>query len=143
MDDEGQEVTYADGRREGYDLLLIASGSRPLIPEVQGLNEVESFTLRTLSDCRRLLPALRKSGDVIIIGGGLIGMHVAAVLSEQGRRVTVIEKEDRVLPLYFGAEVSSWVEKVFRAQGAIILTGETVRQRSIPYISLRWISMVP
>jgi len=128
LDDRRQEVVYHDGRREGYDLLLIASGSRPLVPPVPGLEEAGFFTLRTLSDCRRLLPALRNTPEIAIVGAGLIGMQTAAELVEQGYRVTIVEKEDRVLPLYFSPEVSAYIGKTFEERGAVVLTGEEVRE---------------
>ena len=68
--------------------------------------------------------------NVAVLGAGLIGMAVAAALIERGHKVTVIEKEDRVLPLYFDSETSLSIQEIFISRGAQILAGtEGTRSR--------------
>ena len=92
-------VTTADGREFYYDKLIFATGANAFVPPVQGLDQVESFTLRTLSDARRI--AAKCTGadpSALVIGGGLLGLEAAWALRQRGFAVTVAEFMDRLLP---------------------------------------------
>ena len=114
-----KKVLYRDGSSENYDTLLVASGSEPINPPIEGLEEVEVHGLRTLADCQRLLRQLDDKKNVAILGAGMVGMEIATVLLEKGCRFSVIEKEQGILPLYFNeeAEVSLLLcsQNVFRS----------------------------
>ena len=121
-----KEVTYSNGDTETYDTLLIASGSEPLRPSITGLDGVGSVGLHTLADCRNLAQELEDKKTVSVIGGGLIGMGVAAALLERGHEVSIVEREDRVLPLYFDAEAAMLIQQIFVHKGAQFLLGAEV-----------------
>ena len=96
-----KKVIYRDGSSENYDTLLIASGSEPIKPPIKGLEEAGVHSLRTLADCHRLIQQLKGKNNVAILGAGMVGMEIAAALLEKGHQVSVIEKEQGILPLYF------------------------------------------
>ncbi|MBQ9336696.1 MAG: NAD(P)/FAD-dependent oxidoreductase [Lentisphaeria bacterium] len=93
------KVTTADGREFDYDKLVFATGATAFVPPVQGLDRVESFTLRTLSDARRIAAKCSGPGpEALVIGGGLLGLEAAWALRQRGAAVTVAEFMDRLLP---------------------------------------------
>ena len=117
------QVVYQDGEKEHYDTLLIASGSEAVRPAITGLAESGTPGFHTIADCRRLLSELRDKSDIAVLGAGLIGMEIAAALVAKGCRVTIIEREPRLLPLYLDPEAESLVRSIFLSHGVRILTG--------------------
>jgi nitrite reductase (NADH) large subunit len=87
-----------EGRREGYDFLLIANGSSAFIPPFKGVEKKGVFTLRTLDDALRILDRLKTRRKATIIGGGLLGLETARALKSSGAEVEVVEFFDRLLP---------------------------------------------
>ena len=104
----------ADGREFPYDKLIFATGASAFVPPVQGLDQVESFTLRTLADARKI--AAKCSGaepSVLVIGGGLLGLEAAWALHQRGAAVTVAEFMNRLLPRQLNeAESAVLLEKL-------------------------------
>lgn len=121
-----KEVVYQDGTRETYDTLLIASGAESSQPPIKGLMESGFLGFHTIEDCNRLIKELRGKKDIAVLGAGLVGMEVAIGLMEKGYKVSVIEKEPRVLPLYFDPQAEAIIRAIFQKQGAQLLTGKEV-----------------
>jgi phenylglyoxylate dehydrogenase epsilon subunit len=129
VDPDRKEVTYQDGEKEGYDTLLIATGSEPLRPPIKGLEEAGFLGFRTMADYKRLVAALDgRKKEVVVLGGGLIGMELAAGLLEKGYGIQIVEKEPRLLPLYFDPEAEVHIREVFAQKGARIHTGKEVKE---------------
>ena len=127
---QAKQVVYQDGGRETYDTLLIASGAEATQPPIRGLVESGFLGFHTIADCKRLMQELPGKKDVAVLGAGLVGMEVAIGLVEKGYQVTVIEKEPRVLPLYFDPEAESLIRAIFHKQGVNLLTGKQVSEVS-------------
>ena len=81
------------------------------------------FSLRAIADVHRLRPALDAAERVVIVGGGYIGLEVAAVLRGEGRAVTVVEAEDRVLKRVTAPAVSDFFDTLHREHGVDIRLG--------------------
>ena len=94
-----RRIVTEDGREFEYDKLIFATGASAFVPPVKGLDEVESFTLRTLEDARKIAA---KAGDggtaALVVGGGLLGLETAWALRQRGFSVTVAEFMNRLLP---------------------------------------------
>jgi len=90
IDRAGKVVTGSDGSQAPYDTLVLATGSDPLLPPIDGLRVdlpgVEVF--RTLADCRRIMA--RPTGRALVLGGGLLGLESARGLAGRGIEVTVV-----------------------------------------------------
>lgn len=114
-----KQVVCRDGSQEGYDTLLIASGSKPVIPDIKGLDETGFVTFHTLDDCHRLQQKLTDRHDVVIYGGGLIAIELAVALLEAGHRVTLIVRS-RVLRRYFDEDAGNLIEGILSSRGAHI-----------------------
>ncbi|MDO8692261.1 MAG: FAD-dependent oxidoreductase [Dehalococcoidia bacterium] len=135
-----KEVIYKDGGREQYDTLLIATGSEPLRPPIKGLEEAGFLGFRSFEDYLGLSEKLAGKKRVAVLGGGLIGMEVAIALLETGHQVHIVEKEPRLLPLYFDAQAESLIREVFQREGAQLHTGLEAtgvqKQKGVVKISL-------
>lgn len=95
---------------------LIATGSSWIIPKIQGLDEIEYFTPRTI------LEALRPPKSLLIIGGGQYGIEIAQLMATFGTKVHIVEQAGRILP-HEDPEVAETVERILTEQkGASILT---------------------
>ena len=123
---EKKEVIFDDGVSESYDTLLIASGAEPLKPAIEGMEEVGAEHFRTLTDCRRLLGEIKTKNRVAILGAGLVGMKIATALLERRCQVSIIEKEQTVLPLYFSEEAEAYIRETFIDHKAILFMGNAV-----------------
>ncbi len=123
---EKKEVIYHDGVSEFYDTLLIASGAEPVRPAIEEMDEVGIQHFRTLTDCRRLLGELKTKNRVAILGAGLVGMKIAAALLERGCRVSIVEKEQALLPLYFSEEAEVYIRQTFIDHKASLFMGKAV-----------------
>ncbi|NQD67301.1 CoA-disulfide reductase [Bacillus haikouensis] len=84
---------------ERYDVLVIATGASPFIPDIEGFNHIPSFTLRTVGDMDRLKNYLRteKPSTAAIIGGGFIGVEMAENLTHLGIKTNIVERSNHVL----------------------------------------------
>lgn len=104
LDRAARTVTLPDGRRLDYAKLLLATGSSPRRLEVPGA--AHALYLRTLADSVRLDQHLIDGAEVVIVGGGWIGLEVAAAARARGARVTVIEVTALPMQRVLGTEVA-------------------------------------
>jgi nitrite reductase (NADH) large subunit len=92
IDRDKQVVIGADGKvTEPYDALVLATGSRPFVPPMDGLKQQGVFVFRTLEDCDAIAAYARQSKRAVVIGGGLLGLEAARGLLSYDVRVTVVE----------------------------------------------------
>ena len=129
IDRESQVVSCADSRSFPYQKLVVATGARPLIPGIPGLEESNKvFTLRQADDIYQIRKALESSSSkrVLIIGGGYIGLELAASLTKLQAKVQLLEREERILARVTAPEMSSFFEELHRGKGVDIITGKNV-----------------
>jgi len=107
-----------------YQKLLLATGARPALPPLAGLEATPFHVLRTLDDALGLRSAIGRARSALVLGAGLIGMHAAENLVEAGCEVTVVEKEPWVLPGYFDATAARLIERAFAERGVRMVTGQ-------------------
>jgi nitrite reductase (NADH) large subunit len=94
---EGKTVTGDDGSVTHFDKLLIATGSTPLIPPIEGVKKKGVFVFRNLDDTRALLDHAAPGKKAVVIGGGLLGLEAARGLQVQGCEVTVVHLMDTLM----------------------------------------------
>ncbi len=123
IDRSSNIVTLDSGERIGYDHLVIAMGATPRALRVPGVHLEGVLSLRTVEHAEALRNLFREPGDMVVIGGGFIGMEVAAVAAKAGQRVTVVEAEDRVMSRVVAPEISGYVASEHAAHGVSIMTG--------------------
>src|SRR5262250_1723141 len=90
VDAKAKTVTGDDGSLTGFDKLLLATGSLPLIPSIEAVKKEGVFVFRNLDDTRALLERARPGLKAAVIGGGLLGLEAARGLQVQGCDVTVV-----------------------------------------------------
>lgn len=126
IDSATRTVETSTGRRLGYDALVIATGARPRTLDVPGHDLPGVQTLRTLDDAARLRDGVAAGGDVVVVGGGYVGLEVAAVARSGGVPVTVLEREDRVLARVASPALSGILADHHRGQGCDVRTSADV-----------------
>src|ERR1700719_2789179 len=110
-------------RELAYGTLVLATGTRARALTAPGAALAGVFSLRSIDDVHRLRPALDAASGIVIVGGGYIGLEVAAVMRQEGRAVTVLEAEDRLLKRVTGTEMSAFFETLHRERGVDIRVG--------------------
>ncbi|MFL5107980.1 MAG: NAD(P)/FAD-dependent oxidoreductase, partial [Xanthobacteraceae bacterium] len=118
-----RRVTLVDGREIPYGTLVFATGTSARTLPVPGIALPGVFLLRKIDDVVRLRPALNDAQRVVIVGGGYIGLEVASVVSREGRNVTVLEAEDRVLKRVTGPATSAFYDRYHRKRGVELRLG--------------------
>ncbi|GGL17194.1 NAD(P)/FAD-dependent oxidoreductase [Nocardia jinanensis] len=119
-------IQLSDESTLSYRALVLATGSTPRALPVPGADAAGVQALRTLDDAMELGRALERGDRLAIIGGGYVGMEVAAVARSAGIAVTVIERERRVLARVASAELSRRLSDSHRERGTEIRTGADV-----------------
>ena len=130
IDRANQRLELADGSQLAYDKLAIATGGRPRplsVPNAAVAERCANFHyLRTLDDVEQIRAQLAPGKRLAIVGGGYIGLEVAASAIAQGLQVTVLEALPRVLQRVTAAELSAYYERKHREAGVDIRTGVQV-----------------
>ena len=110
-----------------YDKLVLATGSSPLIPNLEGINLKNIFTLHGVHDAEGIKSFLsrEKARDVVIVGGGLIGVEMTEALATKGCRVTIIEKFPQIFNI-LDEEIAMLVENYLESQGVRVLTNTSI-----------------
>jgi 3-phenylpropionate/trans-cinnamate dioxygenase ferredoxin reductase subunit len=121
IDRAQRRVEMADGSAVQYDRLLLATGSHARLLPLPGSELVGVYYLRSVSDVDRLRVELEPARRAVIIGGGYIGLEVAATCREAGLSVTVLEAADRVMNRVVSPEVSQFYEAEHARHGVRVL----------------------
>ena len=108
-----------------YDKLMISTGAHPIVPNFKGKDLSGVFVLKTLEDGIKLREAASKSEvrNVVIVGGGYIGIELAEAMVELGKNVKVLEKSERILTS-FDKEISEIAEKTLKNHAVELLLDE-------------------
>lgn len=126
VDRRAKRVTLADGGTLGYDKLLLATGSRVKRLPVTGADLAGIHYLRTLADSHALRDALTPGARLVVVGGGYIGLEVAAAARKRDCAVTVLEASETVMRRQIAPELGRWFADVHRKHGVEIVTGVKV-----------------
>lgn len=130
LDTKEQTVLLDDGKKIDYDRLLIATGASPrrladLDPDVAG----DILHLRTIEDARRIRERAEQAAHVVVVGGGLVSLQVAAALARPGRRVTGLVSSRRLLSQNIDAAAAGIVQRHTERKAEIsFLFGMNVRE---------------
>jgi len=117
IDRAKKSVALADGRSLSYDKLLLATGARVRKIPVAGADLSGIFYLRGIADVDAMRAHFTSGAKLAVVGGGYIGLEVAAVARKAGLDVTVFEALDRVMARAVSPPVSSFYESVHREAG--------------------------
>jgi 3-phenylpropionate/trans-cinnamate dioxygenase ferredoxin reductase component len=133
IDRGARAVVAAADERIGYDALVLATGSINRVLPMFPLGRKGIYYLRTEAEARALKAHLHQSRSLLVIGGGLIGLEVAASAAELGVHTTVLEIAPRILARVLDEETSAFIAERHRARGVDIRVGTAaVALRDLP-----------
>ena len=121
IDRARKQVRLADGRVLAYDKLLLATGTRVRKLPCPGADLPGVFYLRDIADVDALQPAFRSGAKLAVVGGGYIGLEVAAVGAKRGLDVTVFEAMDRLMARAVSVGVSAFYKTEHEKAGVKLL----------------------
>src|SRR5438046_2772989 len=121
IDSKSRDVTGDDGSITPFDKLLLATGSVPLIPPMEGTRKDGVFVFRNLDDTRALLDRAGKGVKAVVIGGGLLGLEAARGLQVQGCEVTVVHLMDTLMERQLDLTGGSYLKAKMECLGVKVL----------------------
>lgn len=121
-----KRVVARSGRMISYDVLVVATGSRPFVPPIPGVGLPGVVAFRRLADVERMTEAAARGGRAVVIGGGLLGLEAAAGLERRGMSVTVVHLLDSVMERQLDGPAGAMLQADLERRGiAFVLNAET------------------
>lgn len=117
IEEKNKKVILQNSEIIKYEKLLLATGSKAFIPPIEGRKKKGVFTLRSLKDLKNIRDYIKDKENVIVIGGGLLGLEAAWALKEQGKNVKVVEFAPYLLPRQLDEQLGKKLESKFRDYG--------------------------
>lgn len=121
-------LVLEDGSQLCYDKLLIATGSKPFIPPIKNMDSVETYTLNSLDDANRIIKDSSMTENVVIAGGGFIGLELAFALKQVGKKVLVVEKAPRILSVQLDDFAAGLIQRELEKAGIELKLGVGVSE---------------
>ncbi len=126
IDPDGHTVSLDSGETVPYDKLIISTGSRPRMLNIEGSNLPGIHYLRTIADVDAIRDEMTEGKKLVIVGGGYIGLEVASVGVEAGLEVHVLEMEERILQRVTTPEMSAYYHQLHAGRGVHLHTSTAV-----------------
>lgn len=106
---------------EPYDKVIIATGSRPFVPPLEGMGKPGTFLFRTLDDCEQIAAYAKNCRKAVVVGGGLLGLEAARGLLTHGVEVTVIEALPQLMAAQLDPESGEMLKTTIEQMGIRVL----------------------
>ena len=126
VDAAAQTVVLDDGGRRAYDKLLVATGSKPIVPPIPGIDHPGVANCWTLQDARKIIAGISPGAPVVLIGAGFIGCIILESLVSAGAELTVIEMGNRMVPRMLDETCGTMLHRWCEQKGVRVLIGATV-----------------
>ncbi len=117
IDRKNKNIKSDKGTVIKYDKLVLATGSQPYIPNIEGIDKKGIFTLRNIDDVKKIKEYLKNRENVLVIGGGLLGLELAYTLYEIGKQVTVSHLMETLIELQLNKEAAKYLEEKLKHLG--------------------------
>ena len=138
---EEKKILLKDGSDVSYDKLILANGSQNHIIPVEGVDKAGVFTLRNLKDLQAIKNKMSTAKNVVIVGGGLLGLEAAYEISKAGLDVCVVEVSNSLLTKQLDSESSLILKTAVEKQNIGIILGDCVTsivgQKSVSSVKLK------
>lgn len=128
IDPEAHTITDNNGNTQGYAQLVLALGSRPHVPPVEGYDQRGVYTFRNLTDAEHLAARRMRSRRTVVIGGGLLGLEAARGMQKANTEVVVIDHADRLLNRQLDEAAGSRLLKEVEAKGITVRLNSAVKE---------------
>jgi len=128
------KVVYAKGKSEkyerSYDKLILATGSLPIIPQIEGVNLENVQLVKLFQDAQGVIDKLEDESikHVTVVGAGYIGVELAEAFKRNGREVTLIDCASSCLSGYFDSEFTERMKDTLEKNGVLLAFGEMVQK---------------
>jgi len=132
VDTMRKQIETKDGQTRRYDLVVLATGSQPLVPPLQGLLDENgellhgAFVYRTIADCLRMRDHARPGDSAVVVGGGLLGLEAAKALSDRGLHVTVVQLSRILMNAQLDGIGGDMLRRQIERAGIFVRTERTV-----------------
>ena len=126
IDAAKKQVLLQGGKKVKYDKLLVATGSRPFVPPMEGLDKNEYFTFMTYADALALEKQLAPEKNVLIVGAGLIGLKCLEGIADRVGKVTVVDMAPHILPSILDDYGASIIQNQLEKHGAEFYLSDSV-----------------
>lgn len=138
---EQKTITYQkDGKllTQTYDELVLSPGAKPIIPPINGIEKIPTFTLRNIPNLDAIMTEIEtnQAKHVAIVGAGYIGLEVAENLHRKGLQVSVIEKAPTIMPV-FDPEISAFAKETIINQGIKVFTNDEIVEVQTKQVTLK------
>jgi nitrite reductase (NADH) large subunit len=128
IDAAAKQVFTREGRAYRYDKLLLATGGHSFVPPITGADAPGVFTLRTITEADAIREKASASQNLVLIGGGLLGLEAGNGLRKRGLAVTIIEFFPRLLPRQMDVPGAALLQRQMEEMGFTFYLGETTRE---------------
>ncbi|MGH1485014.1 MAG: FAD-dependent oxidoreductase [Cellvibrionaceae bacterium] len=125
---EKNQIKTESGNFFDYDQLVLATGSQPHVPNIDGANLKGVYTFRNLRDTEALLARSYRSRRTVVVGGGLLGLEAAHALTKNNTDVILVQQSYRLMNRQLDEIASESLENYIHKQGITIVTASGVRQ---------------
>lgn len=123
---DNKSLTFVSGAQLDFDKLLIATGSSPIKPKIEGINLPNIHNCWTLADGRKIADSVKPGTRVVLMGAGFIGCIILEALFKSGAELTVIEMGDRMVPRMMNEKAGGLIQQWCMDKGVKILTDTQV-----------------
>lgn len=128
LDLENNKAILANGEEIEYGKVLLATGARAFVPPIKNVESKGVFAIRSLDDLISFKEYAADKKEVVIIGGGILGLEAAFSVKELGKEVSVIEAADYILNRQLDHELSKNLEKSLNEMGIKTFTGKATEE---------------
>jgi NADPH-dependent 2,4-dienoyl-CoA reductase/sulfur reductase-like enzyme len=128
VDSRQKRLSLKSGGEFGFNKLIVATGARPRTLDIPGAKLRGLHYLRSLADSKSIRAAAGNVKHAVVIGGGFIGMEVAAVLAQKKIEVTMILSDDRIWKRFFSPQMSNFFEAYYQARGVRFIKGAKLKE---------------
>ncbi len=124
IDREQKMVTSAQGIQLHYDKLVLATGSYPFVPHINGHDRTQCLVYRTIDDLEALADAAKTSKIGVVLGGGLLGLEAAKALKDLGLETHIVEFAPRLMAMQLDETGGAMLRRKIEALGVVVHTGK-------------------
>ncbi|NMB54671.1 MAG: FAD-dependent oxidoreductase [Leptolinea sp.] len=121
-------VILSNGEAAAYDRLILATGSKPIIPPFPGADRNNVTALRTIEDADLILNACGQGKKFVCIGGGILGLEIAGALAARREDVTVLEIQPWLMPRQLNENAAMFFKKNVESHGIRVFTGVRIKE---------------
>ena len=132
IDTAQRRVVTQDDQALRYDIAILATGSQPIVPHLEGMHDERGepkpglFVYRTMDDCLRMREYARPGDNAVVLGGGLLGLEAAKVLSDRGLHVTVVHLAHGLMNTQLDFVGGEMLRRQIERCGMFVRVGRTI-----------------